>query len=98
MAVDDLTALVDLGGDAFHDRGGRKSALRVRLRVVEIARLLLAVSRGVEISEQGSQHGQFSTAPRGASIDLSLELAAGTCWHTFCYSDARLRQSDGRRL
>ena len=37
MAVDDLTAIVDLRGDALHDRRRRETG-RVDVRLLEVAR------------------------------------------------------------
>ena len=67
VAVDHLAALVDLGGHAFHDRGGGEAALRVGLGVVEIARLVLAVARP-QVSEQRCQHGRSCAAPEAAVL------------------------------
>ena len=58
VAVDDLAALVDLGRDAFHDRGGREVlAAADDLGVLEVGRLGLRVASGPQVSEERCQHG-----------------------------------------
>ena len=65
VAIDDLAAIVDLGRDAFHDRGGREVlAAADDLGVLEVGRLGLRVARALR-----SPKSDVSMAAPGAGRD-----------------------------